>query len=74
MTPHSGTLSTTSQSAPEESFGHTESLKRRRWRRYAWGLLPFAIAPVIIGGYYLRSAANDNPAPKVAEALPVDVI
>ncbi|MEM8604913.1 MAG: biotin/lipoyl-binding protein, partial [Cyanobacteria bacterium P01_H01_bin.121] len=74
MTPHSGTLSTVSQSAPDESLNHIEPLARRRWRHYAWGLLPLAIVPFFVGGYYLRSVATNGTVPAVTEALSVEVI
>ena len=74
MTPHSGTLSTVSQGSPEASLEHVDPLKRPRWRRYAWGLLPLAIASVIVGGHYLRSASTSTAASEEVEALPVAVI
>ena len=54
--------------------GQQTALPRRRWRRYAWGLLPVAIAPLVVGTYYLRAAVPTVPEAELSEALPVDVI
>lgn len=47
---------------------------QRRWRRYALGLLPIALAATIGSVYYVRTAASSAPVSEISDALTVEAI
>lgn len=47
---------------------------QRRWRRYALGLLPIAIAATVGSVYYVRTAASTDPVAETSDALTVEAI
>ena len=74
MVSNPGTEPLVTPSVTDTSEDTQATSPRRHWRRYAWGLLPVAIAPLVVGTYYLRAAVPTVPEAELAEALPVDVL